>query len=121
MRSSPANRVINTIAGGFAGGGESNSARKRHLQEIMTIKSGLEKVKRHPVISFSADDFCGYDGKQDDPMALYVETMKFTIKRVLVDQGSSIDILFWTAFEKLGLPDTLLRCYAGSLVGFAGD
>ena len=86
----------------------------------MTIKSSIENVKRHPVISFSADDFRGYVGKQDDPMMISMETMKFTIKRVLVDQGSSADILFWTAFKILGLSDTLLRSYAGSLVGFAG-
>jgi hypothetical protein len=60
----------------------------------MTIKPYIEKVKRHLVISFSIDDFRGCVEKQDDPMVISVEVMKFTINRVLVDQGSSVDILF---------------------------
>jgi hypothetical protein len=65
----------------------------------MTIKSSVKKVKRHLVISFSATDFHGYVGKQDNPMVITVEAMKFTIKRVLVDQRSSADILFWMTFK----------------------
>jgi hypothetical protein len=79
-RASQANRIINTIVGRFERGGESSLARNRHLCEIMTIKPYTEKVKRHPVISFSVDNFCGCVEKQDDPMVISVEVKKITIK-----------------------------------------
>ena len=41
--------------------------------------------------------------------------------RVLVDQGSSADIMFWSTFNKLQLSPDLLRPYTGCLYGFTGD
>jgi len=40
---------------------------------------------------------------------------------VLVDQGSSADVMFWTTFNKLQLSPDMLRPYGGCLYGFAGD
>jgi hypothetical protein len=54
-------------------------------------------------------------------VVIFLEIVKFTIKRVLIDQGSSFDDLYWTVVEKLGLPDSLPRSYAGSFVGFSRE
>jgi len=43
------------------------------------------------------------------------------VQRVLVDQGSSTDVMFWTTFNKLQLSPDLLRPYTSCLYGFAGD
>ena len=43
------------------------------------------------------------------------------VHRVLVDQGSSADVMFWTTFNKLQLSPDQLRPYTGCLYGFAGD
>jgi len=40
---------------------------------------------------------------------------------VLVDQGSSADVMFWPTFNKLQLSPDQLRPYTGCLYGFAGD
>jgi hypothetical protein len=86
-----AQKVINSIAGGFAGGGHTSSARKRHLWAIFSINPTTEiKVsKTSPLISFSMDDFNGEDANQDDPMVISVSILNCMIKRVLIDQGSS--------------------------------
>nr|KYP36129.1 hypothetical protein KK1_042781 [Cajanus cajan] len=47
--------------------------------------------------------------------------MGYNVKRVLVDQGSSADILFWEAFAGMKIPNDRLLPYTGTLVGFAGD
>jgi len=44
-----------------------------------------------------------------------------TVHRVLVDQGSSADVMFWPTFEMLQLSPDRLRPYGGCLYGFAGD
>ena len=41
--------------------------------------------------------------------------------RVLVDQGSSADVMFWSTFNKLRLSLDLLRPYTGCLYGFADN
>ncbi|MCI91207.1 hypothetical protein A2U01_0112501, partial [Trifolium medium] len=50
--------TVNTIAGGFAGGGESNSAIKRYVRrstfDVMSI--GRQAFPSTPDISFNAED-----------------------------------------------------------------
>ena len=40
---------------------------------------------------------------------------------MLVDQGSSADVMFWSTFNKLQLSPDLLRPYTGCFYDFAGD
>nr|KYP44754.1 Retrovirus-related Pol polyprotein from transposon opus [Cajanus cajan] len=47
--------------------------------------------------------------------------MGYNVKRVLIDQGSFADILFWETFEGMKIPNDRLIPYAGTLVGFVGD
>ncbi|XP_020230413.1 uncharacterized protein LOC109811165 [Cajanus cajan] len=47
--------------------------------------------------------------------------MSRNVKRVLVDQGSSADVLFWDTFVGLEVPSDRLQSFDGVLVGFTGD
>ena len=57
----------------------------------------------------------------NDPVVISVVTAGRKEHHVLVDQGSSTDVMFWTTFNKLQLSPDLLRPYTGCLYGFAGD
>ncbi|GAV79415.1 hypothetical protein CFOL_v3_22880, partial [Cephalotus follicularis] len=46
---------------------------------------------------------------------------EFTIKRILIDSGSSADILFKPAFDQLRIPKDQLRLVKTPLVGFARE
>nr|KYP41824.1 Transposon Ty3-I Gag-Pol polyprotein [Cajanus cajan] len=58
---------------------------------------------------------------KDDPIVISTIVMGYNVKRVLVDQGSSTDILFWEAFVRMKIPSNRLVPYTGTLIGFAGD
>ena len=99
---------IHVISRGFAGGGESNSPRKAHLR---SIKSGealeVQKVSKLPrldtTITFSDLDMEGCQHPHDDPLVTKTIVANKTIHRVLVDNGSSTDIIFASAFNKMGI------------------
>jgi len=57
----------------------------------------------------------------NDPMMISVVTAWRKVHRVLVDQGSLADVMFWSTFNKLQLSPDQLRSYTGCLYGFAGD
>ena len=113
---------VNYIAGGFTGGGCSNSARKKHLRAIQSIHSASTHKRPHiPPITFTDDDFTAIDPAQDDPMVITMEIDKFAISKVLVDQGSSIDILCWETFKKMRILEAEIQPYDEQIVGFSGE
>jgi len=58
---------VNSIAGGFGGGGYSNSARKKHLRTIQLAHVKCRQTRpRIPPITFTDDDFTAIDVAQDD-------------------------------------------------------
>lgn len=107
------------INGGFAGGGISKSSRKRHLKEIYHIEGG-EGSPNLPTITFTQEDAVGIIPGHDDPMVITVILANANLHRTLVDQGSSADILFKLAFDKLSLQEKELRTYPNSLFGLEG-
>ena len=57
----------------------------------------------------------------NDPVVISLVTAGRKVHRVLVDQGSSADVMFWPTFTQLQLPLDQLRPCGGCLYGFAGD
>ncbi|XP_027932759.1 uncharacterized protein LOC114188367 [Vigna unguiculata] len=111
---------FNTIVGGFAGGGQTSSARKRYVRSVMTTAK-IERPKKVPDIVFSSEDLKGVVPHEDDPIVLSVIMMGRNVHRVLIDQGSSADVMFWNTFVGLQIPIYQLRPFDGVLVGFSGD
>ena len=114
------------ISGGFAGGGESNSALKAHLHNIR-IRETLEiqAVSKLPwldtTITFLDSDMEGCQHPYDDPLVVRVVVANKTIHRVLVDNGSSVDIILVSAFDKMGIGREKLEPVNAHLLGFSGE
>lgn len=86
--------MINTISGGFAGGGTSSSARKRSIRTLRSIHAVDVPSRSMPLITFSDEDFHAPDLEQDDLMVITVEIAQYGVSKVLIDQGSSVNILY---------------------------
>ncbi|GAV79382.1 hypothetical protein CFOL_v3_22847, partial [Cephalotus follicularis] len=73
------------------------------------------------VISFSEGDYEGLRLPHDDPVVVTLQVELFTTKRILIDSGSSADILYKHAFDQLRILTDQLRPVKTPLVGFAGE
>ena len=92
------------ISGGFTGGGESSSARKGHLRsirsgELMEVQAVSKLPRLDTAITFSDSDLKGCQHSHDDPLVIRVVVANKTIHQVLVNNGSSADIIFTSAFD----------------------
>jgi len=118
----PLRGTINTISEGFTGGGRSSSSRKKHLRAVQSVHAVSGRtIRRMPPITFSDADFQGTDPNQDDPMVITIEVESFAVKKVLIDQGSSVDILYWKTFNKLQIPPADLTPHDEPIYGFSGE
>ena len=114
------------ISRGFVGGGESSSARKAHLRsirsgEVMKVQAVSKLPRLNTSITFSDSDLKGCQHPHDDPLVIRAVVANKTIHRVLVDNGSSADIIFASTFDRMGIGRKKLEPVSTHLRGFSGE
>ena len=50
-----------------------------------------------------------------------IEVANFVIMKMLIDQGSSVDILYWKTFKRMGLPLDVVVNFNEQKIGFSGE
>ena len=108
------------------GGGESSSARKAYLRSIRSTEiaevQAMSKLPRLDTsITFSDSDLEGCQHPHDDPLVIRAVVANKTVHRVLVDNGSSADIIFASAFDKMGIGRERMEPINTHLRGFFGE
>ena len=72
-------------------------------------------------MSFSKGDALGVKQPHNDPLVIMLNIEGFNTKRILVDNGSSADIIYLPAFQQLRLDLKRLCPFDSPLVSFSGD
>ena len=120
-------REIHTISGGIAGGGESNSARKAYArsmqsEEVYSLHRPSKAARTESVmLSFSEEDAREVAMPHDDALVVTLTMANHVIHRILVDNGSSADILYWSVFQQMGIDRDRIKPFGSLLVGFGGE
>ena len=114
------------ISGGFAGGGESSSAGKAHLRsirlgEVMEVQAVSKLPRLDTSITFSDSDLEGFQHPHDDPLVIRAVVANKTVHRVLIDNESSVDIIFASAFDKMDIGREKLEPISTHLRGFSRE
>uniref|UniRef100_A0A2N9HNF1 Uncharacterized protein n=1 Tax=Fagus sylvatica TaxID=28930 RepID=A0A2N9HNF1_FAGSY len=116
---------IRTIVGGPTSGGTSRASRKayaRQAHNIMVVQRPPKNIRLDDqIISFSEEDARGTHQPHDDALVITINIAGFTTRRVMVDNGSSADILYLPAYQQMRLDKDKLRPMDAPLVGFTGD
>ncbi|XP_030963816.1 uncharacterized protein LOC115984981 [Quercus lobata] len=77
-------------------------------------------TKDEPTISFTDEDAKRIHHSHDDAIVITLLIADYTTRRVLVDNGSSADILYYPAFQQMRLGRDQLRPVCSPLIGFGG-
>ena len=96
---------------------------------MRSIRSGetleVQTVSKLPwldtTITFSDFDMEGCQHPHDDPLVIKTIVTNKTIHMVLVDNGSSANIIFASAFDKMGIGGEKLDPVNACLRGFSGE
>ena len=90
------------IIGGTATTGTSKKARKTYLRMVQSVQltGTVPKIGRteDPVIRFSEEDACQLHHPHDDALVVSIRVEDYNMHWVLVNNGSSVDILYYLAF-----------------------
>ncbi|KAL0416661.1 UNVERIFIED_CONTAM: hypothetical protein Slati_3498000 [Sesamum latifolium] len=110
------------IVGGPTGG-DSGRSRKKYARYSETDRRGYQimSVDKDDEIIFGKGDLDVDTGSQNDPMIIRMDIANFMVHKVLVDKGSSVDILFMDVLRKMKIGVASLRLVNTSLIGFGGS
>ncbi|XP_021738353.1 uncharacterized protein LOC110704846 [Chenopodium quinoa] len=116
---------VDVITGGPVHGGTISGVRK-HLSEYRHIVNTLDVADRPqpseiPNVTFTKEDAKGIVFPHDDPLVLIKKINGADVKRVLVDGGSSANVLFMQAFNELMIGRQYLTPVSYPVIGFNGS
>ena len=115
---------IRMIVGGTATSGSSIKARKTYLRMVQNVQltGTVPKMARinNPVIGFSEEDARRLHHPHDDTLVVNLRVGDHNMHRFLVDNGSSADILYYSAFQQIRIDREQLVPINSPFVGFGG-
>ena len=123
-RSRPPIGDIRMIVGGTAVTRSSKRARKTYLRMVQNVQltGAVPRVaqRESPTIRFSEEDVRRLHHPHDDALVVSIRIEDYNMHRVLIDNGSSADILYYLVFQQMGIGRERLMPTNAPLIGFGG-
>ncbi|XP_021867041.2 uncharacterized protein [Spinacia oleracea] len=122
-------KVVNVISGGSDICGLTSSATKKiNRGESEAVKEGktedemaLEKSLAAMSITFDDSDSTNAQQEHHDGLVISLPIGNALIKRILIDNGNSANVLFLEALQEMGLEEKNIVRRSTVLVGFSGE
>ncbi|XP_063942768.1 uncharacterized protein LOC135150410 [Daucus carota subsp. sativus] len=98
-------------------------AKGRPLTNIHNLSSRPPKIFRGEAIdiTFSEEDARWVHHPHNDALVIALRIGPMNVHRVLVDNGSSVNILYYSTYQKLGLPDKDMKVEDVYIYGFGRE
>ena len=82
----------------IVGGESSSGGRKRPRREVYMARTSLPI----PTITITSEDGLHVKQPHNDALVINTHIRNYLVKRMLVDDGSAINVLTWKAFQAIG-------------------
>ena len=104
-------------------GGSFRSLKKAWQRQVHSVHMipPFKQRRTNQDMSFNEADARGVKQPHNDPLVIMLNIEGFNTKRILVDNGSSADIIYLPTFQQLKLNPKRLRPFDSPLVSFSGD
>ena len=86
-----------------------------HCQASKKARAGVPLI-----LGFSDEDKVGTIQPHDDALVVTLKIGGYDVKRIMIDQGSAVDIMYPDLYKGLGLKHEDLAAYSSPLVSFEG-
>ncbi|XP_061375710.1 uncharacterized protein LOC133317846 [Gastrolobium bilobum] len=118
----------NVISGalGGGGGGDTVSARRKYLKEVLSIRDH-PKFKEDPtkpdphLLYFTKEDMCGVLLGHVDGLVIAGTLANCRVRKIFVDVGSYADIILWDTLKKMNLDEEDFKPFKMTLIAFNGE
>nr|XP_028952589.1 uncharacterized protein LOC114822423 [Malus domestica] len=87
-----------------------NNSKKRKIQQALLI-SQVQSVDTQPgpIIGFTEQDVEGVDFPHDDALVVSVQLAHAIVDKMMVDNGSAVNLIQLLVIQKMGLESTIIR------------
>ena len=125
-RETPSRPPLGTINVIFAAPGKTGSNPSRVMSVARLSSEGINqepkraRVERSLIMGFSDEDKIGTIQPHDDALVITFQIWGYNVKRVMVDQGSTAEIMYPDLYKGLSLRVENLTPYSSPLVSFDG-
>ncbi|KAM6588096.1 hypothetical protein CsatA_010701 [Cannabis sativa] len=116
-------RTVNVITGGSKVSGVTQSAAKKHARQANWTKGETSRTSSLPeqTISFTTSESTRLLNPHHDALVISLYIANYLTKRILVDNGSSANILFLSALREMGIDESKIVRKTTVLIGFSGE
>ncbi|XP_063941458.1 uncharacterized protein LOC135149627 [Daucus carota subsp. sativus] len=112
---------VRTIFGGTILDRSSKTAKKKYVRQVYNLYN-INSTKQSYPIMFSQEDYEDVMLPHEDPLVINPVIGQNKIWKVLVDGGSSVNVLYYNTYQKMNLEGKQIdTCYEAPLYGFGNQ
>ncbi|CAB4286862.1 unnamed protein product [Prunus armeniaca] len=92
----------------------------RRINGIASASESAKALEKIRVISFTQKDMEGIEFPHNDALVVTLRFANSMVKRVMIDGGSSADVLFWSTFKRMKLDENEIQPNLTPIYAFEG-
>ncbi|XP_038701868.1 uncharacterized protein LOC119998599 [Tripterygium wilfordii] len=117
-------KTINVIFSGSEIGEITHSSAKKHVKQTENFEVWNDKPMvqfTRQVISFTDDEMTKLLNPHDDALVITLQIANCEVKRIMIDDGSSVNLLFMSTLQAMRLSEADIIRGPIPLIGFSGE
>ncbi|XP_013632894.1 PREDICTED: uncharacterized protein LOC106338470 [Brassica oleracea var. oleracea] len=107
--------------GGSPPSGDSVRSVKDYRLQVATSQKWPTKPTSYPPITFSPNDAEGVHAPHNDPLLVVLGIGEYDVTKILIDTGSSVDLIFRGTLQKMGVDLDDVKASSRTLTEFNGS